>query len=147
MPWTLNSNSCLFVKFVLYTGRVSWGGDPANLLISSCSKMTTAKDPDNQVPSHPPFKESLLEAVYGRRKAMWIFIRIVIDNLQNRPHGVVVELGEIDVFGLFLKHLQPILLKFPSLDETAADFHGPFIFQHTVRPLNTKRIAIHLVYS
>ena len=113
--------------------------------------MTTAKDPDNQVPSHPLFKESLLEAVYGRWKAMWIFVRVVDDILQNRPYGVVVGLGGIDVYGLsadvFLKHLQPILLKFPSLDETAADFHGPFIFQHTVRPLNTKRIAIHLVYS
>jgi hypothetical protein len=25
--------SCLFVKFVLYTGRVSWGGDPANAFV------------------------------------------------------------------------------------------------------------------
>jgi hypothetical protein len=29
----IECNSCLFVKFVLYTGRVSWGGDPANLFV------------------------------------------------------------------------------------------------------------------
>ena len=64
----------------------------------------------------PLVKESLLDAVHGCWKAMWIFVRVVVDILQNRPYGVVVGLGGIDVYGLsadvFLKHLQSILRSF-----------------------------------
>ena len=36
----MNESSCLFVKFVLYTGRISWGGDPAIVYMNHSIRKT-----------------------------------------------------------------------------------------------------------
>ena len=84
----MNESSCLFVKFVLYTGRVSWGGDPANSFISR--KIRPRKK-----------GRSLRAGPFGGFRKNYMFFGMVTGKVASRIcHCVVIVTVTLNVLSL-----------------------------------------------